>query len=236
MIASRYTGPIQWVLRSPARRSMATGAAIGLIGATIYIVFAAPWYQSTLTVMPTTPSRPGFGAQLAGALGAAIDVQELGMNVDIERIGAVFESTSVTDAVINKFDLRKRYGERYIEQTRDRLWSHCSVRTDRRARLVSLSCEDKDPKFVQSLLEYFGTYGNEVFRRVTASSATEEARFLEKRVAEMRTEADESAARLRAFEERYKIVDLETQSKAVVSAMASLRSQEISKDLQLSYL
>src|SRR5581483_579036 len=35
---------------------------------------------------------------------------------------------------------------------------------------------------------------------------------------------------------RYKIVDLEAQSKAVVSAMASLRSQEISKDLQLSYL
>src|SRR2546421_11514645 len=52
----------------------------------------------------------------------------------------------------------------------------------------------------------------------------------------MRKEADDSARKLRDFEQRYKIVDLESQSKAVVSAMASLRSQEISKELQLSYL
>ena len=52
----------------------------------------------------------------------------------------------------------------------------------------------------------------------------------------MRREADDSASKLRDFEERYKIVDLDSQSKAVVSAMASLRSQEISKELQLSYM
>jgi uncharacterized protein involved in exopolysaccharide biosynthesis len=52
----------------------------------------------------------------------------------------------------------------------------------------------------------------------------------------MRKETDESAARLREFEEQHKIIDLESQSKAVVSAMASLRSQEISKELQLNYM
>src|SRR2546421_5221097 len=52
----------------------------------------------------------------------------------------------------------------------------------------------------------------------------------------MRKEADDSARKLRDFEQRYKIVDLDSQSKAVVSAMASLRSQEISKELQLSYM
>src|SRR5258707_1090466 len=88
------------------------------------------------------------------------------------------------------------------------------------------------PRWYQATLEYFGDYGNEVFRRVNTTSASEEVRFLEQRVAEMRREADESAKRLRDFEERYKVIDLESQSKAVVSAMASLRSQEISKELQ----
>src|SRR5262249_22172571 len=110
------------------------------------------------------------------------------------------------------------------------------TRIDRKARIVSLSCEDKDPVFAQQMLEYFGEHGNEVFRRVSTSSASEEVRFLEQRVAEMRKEADDSARKLREFEERYKIVDLDSQSKAVVSAMASLRSQEISKELQLSYM
>jgi len=148
----------------------------------------------------------------------------------------VFESNSVTDAVIHKFDLLNRYKLRYIEHTRKELWSHCSTRIDRKARIVALTCEDRDPKFVQGMLAFFGEHGNEVFRRVSTTSATEEVRFLEQRVAQMRKEADESASRLREFEERYKVIDLESQSKAVVSAMASLRSQEISKELQLSYL
>lgn len=220
-----------------ARRiGMCTGA--GLFTALVYVVVAPNWYQSTLTVMPAVQSRAsGLGAQLAGALGGAFELPgDLGGNADVERIAAVLESTSVTDAVVRKFDLVKRYDERYIEHARKQLWSHCSTRIDRKAKLVSLTCEDKDPIFVKAMLEFFGEHGNQIFRRVSTTSASEEVRFLEQRVADMRKEADESARRLRDFEERYKVVDLESQSKAVVSAMASLRSQEIAKELQLSYL
>ena len=41
---------------------------------------------------------------------------------------------AVTDAVIGKFDLMQRYDNKYIEQTRKKLWSHCSIRVDRKAR------------------------------------------------------------------------------------------------------
>src|SRR5712692_7542573 len=223
-------------VRTTEARRIAATTAVGLFVALIYVLVTPSWYQSTLTVVPATPSKgPGLGAQIAGALGADLPI-DLGNNADVERIAAVFESTSVTDAVIDKFDLRKRYGEKYIEHARSDLWRHCSTRIDRRAKLVALTCEDKDPQFVKDMLSYFGDYGNQVFRRVSTSSATEEVRFLEQRVAEMRREADESARRLREFEEKYKVIDLESQSKAVVSAMASLRSQEISKELQLSYL
>ncbi len=223
-------------LRKREVKRIAATTAAGLLCAITYSFFAPNWYRSTLTVVPATPSKGGLGSQIAGALGGVVDLPFDAGNVDIERIVAVFESRSVTDAVIHKFDLMKRYDAKYIEVTRQRLWSLCSTRIDRKARVASLSCEDRDPKFVQAMLEYFGEYGNEVFRRVSTSSASEEVRFLEQRVAETRKEADESAGRLREFEERYKIVDLDSQSKAVVSAMASLRSQEISKDLQLSYL
>ncbi len=196
-------------LRTTEAKRIAATSSIGVVVALVYALFAPNWYRSTLTVVPATPSKgSGLGAQLAGALGADLPI-DLGNNADVERIAAVFESTSVTDAVISKFDLSERYDEKYIEHTRRELWTHCSTRIDRKAKLVALSCEDKDPKFVKEMLGYFGDYGNEVFRRVSA---------------------------LREFEEKYKVIDLESQSKAVVSAMASLRSQEISKELQLSYL
>ncbi len=223
-------------MRTTGAKRIATTAGASVLLALLYVLLAPDWYRSTLTVVPATPSKGGgVGAQLAGVLGSDL-FADLGNNADVERIAAVFESNSVTDAVIHKFDLLNRYKLRYIEHTRKELWSHCSTRIDRKARIVALTCEDRDPKFVQGMLAFFGEHGNEVFRRVSTTSATEEVRFLEQRVAQMRKEADESASRLREFEERYKVIDLESQSKAVVSAMASLRSQEISKELQLSYL
>lgn len=223
-------------LRTVEARRIAASAATGLFIALVYLVLAPNWYSSSLTVVPVTPPRgAGVGAQIAGSLGVDLPI-DLGNNADVERIAAVFESTSVTDAVIDKFNLRDRYRQKYIEHARKELWSHCGTRIDRKAKLVSLSCEDKNPMFVKSMLEFFGEYGNQVFRRVSTTSASEEVRFLEQRVADMRKEADDAAKRLRDFEEQYKVVDLESQSKAVVSAMASLRSQEITKELQLSYL
>jgi capsule polysaccharide export protein KpsE/RkpR len=213
--------------------SLATLAGALVAGA--YLLIAPAWYQATLTVVPATQSKASMGAQLANALGGALDLPVGTADVDVERIAAIFASTSVTDDVIQEFNLGIRYKTRYLEHTRKRLWELCQTRIDRKARLVSLSCEDQDPKFVASMLQFFGERGNDVFRRVSASSATEEVRFLEKRVAEMRKETDEAAQQLRVFEETHKIVDLETQSKAVVSALAALRGQRISKDLELSY-
>jgi capsule polysaccharide export protein KpsE/RkpR len=101
--------------------------------------------------------------------------------------------------------------------------------------LVQLSCEDKDPRFVQEMLAYFAEYGNQVFRRVSVSSASEEVQFLVKRVGELRQQADETAARMREFQEKHRIVDLDTQAKAVVSSLAALNSQSITKQMELDY-
>jgi len=61
-------------------------------------------------------------------------------------------------------------------------------------------------------------------------------KFLDRRVAEMRKEADQSAHRLREFEEKYKIIDLDPRAKPWSPRWPRFRSQEISKELQLSYI
>jgi capsule polysaccharide export protein KpsE/RkpR len=141
----------------------------------------------------------------------------------------------VSDAVIEKFDLKQRYQERLMESAREALWRHCEVKILSKPGLVELSCEDKEPAFVQQMLSYFAEYGNRVFRRVGESSASEQVRFLERRVSELRTQAEESSTKMREFQELHEIVDLDSQAKAVVTAMATLESQRLSKQLELDY-
>lgn len=224
-------------LRRPgaARRCAAVALACLALGAA-YAFLAPKWYRSVLTVMPVKPQKSGISGLLGGQLGGlAASLDPGGAAADVARIAAVLQSVSVTDAVIERFDLRKRYRQDYIETTRDKLWSHCDVKALTKPNLVQLSCEDKDPRFVQEMLSFFADHGNQVFRRVSVSSASEEARSLEKRVAELRQQADATSERMREFQEKHQIVDIETQSKAVVSALASLNAQRIRKELELGY-
>jgi tyrosine-protein kinase Etk/Wzc len=206
------------------------------IGGLAYGLLAPKWYRSVLTVVPTKPPKGG----VSGILGMDLDALASGLDAaigaaDAPRIAAVLQSIAVSDAVIERFRLRERYDENYQETTRDELWEHCDVKVLTKPNLVQLSCEDKDPRFVQEMLAYFAEYGNQVFRRVSGSSASEEVHFLEGRVTELRQQADEVAARMRQFQEEHKIVDLDAQAKAVVSAMAALNGQRIAKQLELEW-
>ena len=226
-------------LRSrPVQKRIAAITLACAVAGGLYGLLAPKWYRSVLTVVPAKAQRGGglsslLGGEAAGLAAGFLEGSAGG--ADAARITAVLQSIAVTDAVIEKFDLRTRYSEKYQETAREALWRHCDLKTLPKPQLVQLSCEDKDPRFVQQMLAYFAEYGNQVFRRIGVSSASEEVRFLEKRVAELRQQADDTAKRMRDFQETHKIIDLDTQAKAVVSALAALNNQRISKQLELDY-
>lgn len=221
------------------RFAWAAGAVFA--AAWIYALLAPKWYAAQLSVVPVT-SKGGNVPQLLGAVGgiasAALDLPlDLGLGGnEIDRIAAVFRSNSVTDKVIEKFGLMQRYQESFIEDTRRTVWEHCNVRIDKKPGVVALTCEDKSPEVARDIVAFFGSYGNEVFRRVSLSSASEERIFLEERVAEARKELDEAARDLREFQEQNHIVDISEQSKAVISAMAKIKADLLAKQMQLSYV
>jgi capsule polysaccharide export protein KpsE/RkpR len=213
-------------------RTLAMFGALGVAAAAAYAFLSPPWYASTLTVVPSQRSAETAAAALAAKLPGALDL----FSTDIQRIHGVLNSTSVADEVIDKFHLQERYGERYREHARRALSEHCGAIADRKSGLVSLTCEDKVPEQAKEMAEYFGEVGNRVFGRVSTSSAHEERKFLETQVVKARHDVDESSRKLREFQEAHKIVDLPEQSKAVISAMASIKGGLISKQIELSYL
>lgn len=207
-------------------------ALLGAAGGVAYALLAPEWYAATLTVVPSQRSQDSAAMSLAAKLPVGLD----SFSTDVQRIQAVLTSTSVADEVIDKFDLQARYGQSYREHTRQALWEHCGSSVDRKSGLVSLTCEDKEPQRAKEMAESFGEVGNRVFGRVTSSSAREERRFLETQVLKARKDVDDSSRKLREFQEAHKVVDLPEQSKAVISAMASIKGELISKQLELSYL
>jgi uncharacterized protein involved in exopolysaccharide biosynthesis len=204
--------------------------------AVAYYVWMPQSYEAELMIVPKHSASdilPGAGAlgNLPFDLGAA---SPFGQS-DADRIAAILGSRSVTDAIIAKFDLMHRYRAGKIEQARKAVWAHCSTAVEKKPNVVRLTCQDHEPEVARDLANALGQMADATFRRIAVSSATEERTFLEKRVAEARRDMEESSARRRQFQEAHKIIDLPEQGKAVVSGMAALQGDLISKQLELSY-
>jgi uncharacterized protein involved in exopolysaccharide biosynthesis len=207
-------------------------ALLGAGVAIAYALLAPEWYSATLTVVPSQRSQESAAMTIAAKLPVGFDA----VATDVQRIQAVLNSTSVADDVIDTFKLDARYGTSHREQTRRALWEHCVTSVDRKSGVVSLTCEDKDPKLAKEMATHFGDVGNRVFGRVSASSAREERRFLETQVTKAQKDVDDASRKLREFQEQHKLIDLPEQSKAVISAMATIQGDILSKQLELSYL
>jgi tyrosine-protein kinase Etk/Wzc len=218
----------------PRWKTLLVGAAIGLGAGVGYALVAPDWYEARLAVLP---SQDGENSKLAkvAALGAAAGLSPT-VSTEVQRIHAVLSSVSVADAVIAKFDLQHGYGARSIEQARKLLREHCSTSIELKAGLVVLACEDRDPAIARAMTAYFGEFGNAVMERITVSTARAERRFLEQMVAKTQDDVDRSSRELREYQERHRVLDLTAQSKAVISAIATLEGDLISKRIQLSYL
>jgi tyrosine-protein kinase Etk/Wzc len=218
----------------PRWKTLLVCAAIGLGAGVGYVLMAPEWYEARLAVLP---SQDGENSKLAkiAALGAAAGVSPQ-VSTEIQRVHVVLTSVSVADAVIAKFELQRRYGARSIEDTRKRLTKHCIISIELKAGIVTVECEDRDPQTARDLTAYFGEVGNAVFERITVSTARGERRFLEQMVEKTKADVERSSTELRDFQERRHVLDLPAQSTAVISAMATLDGDLISKRLQLQYL
>jgi capsule polysaccharide export protein KpsE/RkpR len=215
--------------------AVATATCAGIGG--LYGLFGPKWYRSTVIFAPATPQKPSLSGMLGGAVGPLGSLAS-GLDLtaaDTQRISAVLQSATVTDKVAEQLGLRVRYDLKSPEEVREAVWKHCAVSPMPKPSLVQLSCEDRDPAFAQEMLRQFAEWGNKTFQQVNVGSATEEVKFLEAHVARLRREADEAADKYREFQERHQIVDLESQAKALVSSMAALNAQQISKEIELKY-
>jgi tyrosine-protein kinase Etk/Wzc len=212
-------------------RAIAVCAVLGFAVAAAYALLQPPWFEARLTVVPSVPSRETAAMALAARL-PGLDA----LQTDSKRIEAVLDSQSVADAVIEKFKLQERYGSPYIEDVRSALAKHCRTDLDKKSGVVGLVCEDTDPTIACAMAASFGEVGNRVFGRISTSSAHDEAIFLHAQVETARKDVDEASRVLRVFQEQHKVIDLPEQTKAVISAMASMKGELISKQLELSYV
>lgn len=220
------------------RKDLLKVALAGLMVGTAFAYLLPTRYTSTAGLMPpingTGPNM--MAAMLASRVGSGLANLAQGA-LGIQTTGALFvqilKSDTVRDDVIQKFDLRRVYGTRFIADARKALGNHTGISEDEKSGVITISVVDHDPKRASAMAQEYVNELNWVVNNLSASSAHREREFLDDRLAQVKTELEGAEQQFSQFASKKGAIDIPEQGKAMVTAAAMLQGQLIAAESEL---
>ena len=201
-------------------------------------------YDSTVRLMPpdAATSNSVMNALASGGASAAATPM---MGFAATMFGAkttgdlyvdALSGPRVLDAMIDKFDLRKEYGDRYYEYARKDLLARTIVDTNRKSGVITITVTGNSPQKAQAMAQGYADELDTVIREVSNSGAKRERIFLENRLKVVKAELDESSKQLAAYASKNVALDIPEQAKATLTAAARGQAELIALQAQLEGL
>jgi len=177
----------------------------------------------------------GAGGGIAGSLGQ-VTTDLLGLKTSGALFVDMLGGATVEDRLIQKFDLRKVYHDRYWQDARKDLAKHTTVSEDRKSGVISITVSDRDPRRAQQMAQFYVESLNGLMSQVSTSSARRERLFLEQRLKSAKENLDAAAQDFSVYASKTGTLDLPSQTKAMVESEATLQGQLIAAQSELEGL
>ena len=218
-------------------------AAIGLVISTILVFLIPVRFTSTTRLMPPDQTGQGLAAMLSalgktgggGELGA-IGGDLLGLKTSGDLFIGVLKSRTVQDAVIDRFDLRKVYGNRRWEDARKNLESRTDVTSDRKSGIITMKVSDHNPERAAAIAREYVEQLDRIVITLNTSSAHKERVFLENRLTQVQQDLEVAEKEFSQFASKNTAIDVKEQGKAMIIAGAEIEGQLIAAETELEGL
>jgi capsule polysaccharide export protein KpsE/RkpR len=222
-----------WNERKMLAKSAAAGAAAMLL---IALIIPVRYASVTRLMPPDSPVNQSM-AMLAGIAGKmGVSAELLGISTSAELFAGVLESQTVQNDLIQKFDLRKVYGERRLVDARKELARQTDISIDRKSGILTIQVTDHDPRRASALAQEYTAELNNVVTLLNTSSAHRERVFLEGRLGQVKAELEVAEKDFSGFASKNAAIDIKEQAKAMVEAVAVLEGQLIAAESELQGL
>jgi uncharacterized protein involved in exopolysaccharide biosynthesis len=191
-------------------------------------------YEATAMMAP-----PQGQSSLSTLAGSAGDVGMLGLSM-LHTPGAYYAKLltldEVTNALINRFDLRKVYHVRLYVTARKELDARTSVSEDKQSEVIQIKVTDSDPLRAAALANAYVEEVNRKLASLNTSTAHRERVFLEERLRDVKVDLDAVAQQLSQYSSTTGTVDVEAQGKSLLESSAKLDDELIASESELKAL
>ncbi len=228
------------IVLAQGKRTILTFTLVGAIVSVVVAMLLPKSYQAEAVVMPpkqNTSIASMMESQLGGLGGiASLAGGALGLKDQNEMYVAMFQSRVVEDQLIHRFGLADVYHAKYMSDARRKLEGHSDIDAKSKDGLIHIKIDDRDPKRAAQLANGYV----EEFQRLTEHLAITEAGqrriFFETQVEEAKGNLGKAEQALVRTQKQTGMIELNSQSRALILAAASIQAQIASKEVQIRSL
>jgi len=209
--------------------------SVAVLASVIYSLTLPNIYSATAKLVPPQKDAGGGLSAMLGQMGGLAGLAAGGLGGGSDLYLGILKSRSVADAVVQRLDLVKVYQSPTLEAARLRLDAAVKVQAGKDG-IITISAEDLDPKRAALLAN---TVVDELGRttvRLNLSKAGTERAFLEKRLAQVKTDLKAAEESLKVFSQSSKIIQVDSQAKASIEGIARLKGELAKEEVQLAVM
>ncbi len=192
------------------------------------------WYKAEALIMPPKEDKVpmiSLGGLSEGAAG--FDLATISTSADV--FVQILKSRTITDRIIDKFDLMKRYdAENYVEAFETLMDNSEIVKTTEGLLFVAVS--DKEAKVAADLANAFVDELDRVSREVVSAQAREKRVFFTERLNQVNQQLANARKDLERFQLQYKAVDFDEQTRLAIEQAIKLKVTMAEIDIQVKLL
>jgi len=190
-------------------------------------------YTATTRILPPQQTQSMASAML-GQLGPLANLagHDLGLKNPNDIYIAMLESRSAGDALIQRFDLIRRYRSRSMDKTREELAKRTAV-INGKDGIISILYEDEDPRRAADISNAYVEELSKISTTLAITEAGQRRLFYENQLRLAKEQLSNAEAALRVTQESTGLIEPGAQAKAIIESVAGLRAQIAVKEVQL---
>ena len=194
-------------------------------------------YTATATLL-TPQQNTSFGAALASQLSglggvASLAGGSLGLKSPNDAYVGLFKSRTVEDAVIRHFGLMNEYHNKYLSDARKKFESRATVDGSGKDGLIHISVEDRDPQRAAELANGYVDQFRIQSQHLAITEASQRRLFFERELEQAKNNLASAEEELKRTEQSTGVIELGSQSRALIESAASLRAQITAREVQI---
>jgi tyrosine-protein kinase Etk/Wzc len=196
-------------------------------------------YEASCTLLPPqqTPSSSALMSQLGNLSAlAGISGGSVGLKNPADMYVALLKSRSVEDAMIERFHLMDRYKQKYMNDARKAVGKTFVIEAGAKDGLIRITVRDRDPKMAAALVNGYVEEYQKFSAHLAVTEASQRRLFFEREMEKSKNDLANAEEALKRTETSSGVIQLDSQSRALIESVAALRAQISAKEVQIQAL